>query len=46
MTFYFMMCSWLDGEDPNYYTHTIFQKLWVRNQMYWHEHHIADCLDY
>ena len=44
--FYFMMCVWLNGDEPNYYTHNILGKLWVRNQIYWQAHHIADCLDY
>ena len=44
--FYFMMCVWLDGKEPNYYTHGIFEKLWVRNQIYWYEVNISECLDY
>jgi len=46
MTFYFMMCSWLNGEEPNEYTFHIFELLYVKNQMYWYEPHIVDCLNY
>lgn len=46
MMFYFIMCSWLDGDEPNYYTHNIFEKLYIRNQAYWYEPYLVTCLDY
>lgn len=50
MMFYFMMCSWLDGDDPQVYTqgytHHVFVLLWERNQIYRDSYYIASCLDY
>lgn len=48
--FYFMLCSWLDGDDPedykNSYTFDICAFTYVRNRIYCSGRYIAGCLDW
>jgi hypothetical protein len=49
MMFYFMMCTWLDGKEPNIYTHDFFLELWNKEDFCSNSYpvyYIAECLDY
>jgi len=44
--FYFMMCVWQNGDELSDCTRDIFEKLYIRNKIYWTWDYIEACLDY
>lgn len=47
MTFYFMLCQWVDvGGVMNETTHDISQKCYVRGRMYNHFWYLHETLEY